>query len=239
LREILRGLRSVDGRCALALVYTAVCLTVLEYGFYPSRIEARLLDLPWWRMPPPSLRAGVIWALGTDALFLAVPVLIVLFVHREGLASVGWSPRGVLRHAWVYVGLFLVVMVPIVAFAARRPDFQDTYPFVREALESRRQFLLWEAVYLTQFVALEAFFRGYLLFTLERRIGWLSIFVMTVPYCMVHYHKPPLEALAAIAAGLALGALALRYRSFWGGVLLHVLVAASMELLAAHRAGLY
>lgn len=239
MRQLLAGLRAVDGRCALALVYTAVCLTALEYGFYPARVEARLQVVPLYQVGAPSLEAGVIWALGTDALFLVVPALIVLLVHREGLGSIGFDPRGFLRHAWIYLALFVVVMLPVVAFAAAQPSFQQTYPFVREALGSRGAFLKWELAYLTQFLALEAFFRGYLLFTLEKRIGWLSIFVMTVPYCMVHYHKPPLEAFAAVVAGVALGALALRYRSFWGGVLLHVLVAATMDFLSAQRAGLF
>jgi hypothetical protein len=69
-------------------------------------------------------------------------------------------------------------------------------------------------------------------------MGSLSIPVMVVPYTMIHFHKPFPECLGAIVAGLVLGALALRFRTFWGGALLHILVAVSMDLLAVHRAGL-
>jgi membrane protease YdiL (CAAX protease family) len=130
-------------------------------------------------------------------------------------------------------------MLPVVAFAAGREDFSEIYPFVHEARNDLRTFLLWEAGYLAQFWALESFFRGYLLFTLERRIGRLAIFVMVVPYCMIHFHKPMLEALGAIVAGGFLGFLALGYRSWYGGALLHSLVAVSMDLLAVSRAGLF
>jgi len=239
MRELVRGLAGVDRRCAIALVYTAVCLTVLEYWFYPPRVEAWLQGYAFGDELVPSLKAGVIWSVATSAGYLVVPTLLVLFLHRERPGAIGWGFSGFARHAWVYLGLFVVVMVPVLLFAASRPDFQEIYPFVREALGSRRTFWIWEAAYLSQFLALEAFFRGYLLFTLERAIGWLAIFVMAVPYCMVHYHKPPLEALAAIVAGVALGALALRYRSFWGGFVLHALVAATMDGLSAHRAGLF
>jgi membrane protease YdiL (CAAX protease family) len=62
---------------------------------------------------------------------------------------------------------------------------------------------------------------------------------MVVPCCMIHFHKPMLEALGAIVAGVFLGFLALRDRSWYGGALLHSLVAVSMDLLAVSRAGLF
>ena len=58
---------------------------------------------------------------------------------------------------------------------------------------------------------------------------------MTVPYTMIHFHKPFPECLGALGAGLLLGFLALRYRSFLGGVVLHSLVAVTMDLLAVSR----
>ncbi len=230
--------RGDEGQAALALVYVAAVLTILEYHFLPTTVEARLRGLPPQAMPPPSLRAGLTWAFGTIGLYVVPPTLIVLLVQRRSLASIGWSPRGFVRHLFVYLGLF-ALMVPALAFVARRPDFLATYPFVAEARLDGATLVKWELAYLAQFVALEAFFRGYFLFTLERAVGRLAIFVMAVPYCMIHYHKPMPEALGAIVAGVVLGYLALRYRSFWGGALLHGLVALSMDLLSAHRAGLF
>ena len=55
---------------------------------------------------------------------------------------------------------------------------------------------------------------------------------MIVPYCMIHYGKPLPETLGAIGAGLMLGTLAMRTRSIWGGVLIHVGVATTMDVLA-------
>ncbi len=231
-------LRGDEGQAALALLYTAVALTVLEYRFLPTTVEAGLRGLPPHAVPPPSLRAGLTWALGTIGLYVVPPTLLVLLVQRRSLASIGWSPRGFVRHLPVYLGLF-ALMVPALVVVARRPDFLTTYPFVSEARTDARSLLLWELAYLAQFVALEAFFRGYLLFTLERAVGRLAVYAMVVPYCMIHYHKPMPEALGAVVAGVVLGHLALRYRSFWGGALLHGLVALSMDLLSAHRAGLF
>jgi len=83
-----------------------------------------------------------------------------------------------------------------------------------------------------QFIALEVFFRGFLLHGLRRALGANAIFVMVVPYCMIHFQKPMPETFGAIGAGLILGTLALRTRSIWGGVLIHVGVAMTMDVLA-------
>jgi membrane protease YdiL (CAAX protease family) len=228
------GEPAIQRRAALALVYAVTALTVLEYFGLPFRIEARLQGLPFGAEPAPSLAAGLAWAAATSAAFLALPAALVLLVHREPLGSVGFSLGGFLRHAPVYLGLY-ALMLPALLWAAGRGDFLATYPFVPEARASRPALVAWELGYLAQFFALEAFFRGYLLFTLERAMGRLAICAMAVPYGMIHFHKPFLEALGAVIAGLWLGHLALRYRSFYGGVLLHGAVALTMDLLAVAR----
>ena len=72
---------------------------------------------------------------------------------------------------------------------------------------------------------------------MSRYIGAYSIFVMVVPYTMIHFTKPMAEALGAIVTGTALGTLALRTRSIFGGVLLHTTVAWSMDLFALYQKG--
>ena len=49
---------------------------------------------------------------------------------------------------------------------------------------------------------------------------------------MIHFSKPWLEASGAILFGLFLGVLAMRSRSIWGGVIVHIAVAASMDVVA-------
>ena len=63
-------------------------------------------------------------------------------------------------------------------------------------------------------------------------VGVYSVFAMAVPYCMIHFNKPLAEVLGAILAGTILGTLSLRTRSIWCGVLIHVTVAVSMDLLS-------
>jgi uncharacterized protein len=79
---------------------------------------------------------------------------------------------------------------------------------------------------------LEFFFRGFLIFALARFLGSLAIFVMVIPYAMIHLSKPLPECLGAIVTGIVLGTVALRTRSIYGGVLVHSVIGFSMDFFA-------
>ena len=135
--------------------------------------------------------------------------------------------------------LMLAVMIPIVVVVSATEGFQATYPFYKPLREEPLwpRFWIWEIAYFMQFVGLEFFFRGFLLHGVKRRFGAYAIFVMMVPYCMIHFGKPMPETLAAILAGIILGFMSLKTRSIWMGVALHVSVALSMDLCSLWRAG--
>jgi membrane protease YdiL (CAAX protease family) len=130
-----------------------------------------------------------------------------------------------------------LVMLPCVLYVSFDPSFQRTYPFYRlqtgEPLWPR--LVAWEIVYGVQFLALEFFFRGFLVHGTRRRFGAYSILVMTVPYCMVHFDKPLPETLGSIVAGLALGFMSLKTRSIWPGAAVHIAVAWTMDAAALYQ----
>ncbi|MHC4959337.1 MAG: CPBP family intramembrane glutamic endopeptidase [Planctomycetota bacterium] len=235
MRKLLDGFRTVDRDAAIALVYTAVNLSVIEFWFLSRTVMGRIVERDGGRMPGQGLEAGATWAIATTVLQMIVPLLLIRFVHRRRIRDHGWRITGLARHVWIYVGLFLC-MVPVLLWVSTQAEFIRRYPFVHEARTDLGVFLRWEIFYVLQFFALESFFRGYLLFTLERKFGWNACFIMAVPYCLIHWHKAPLECFAAIAAGVLLGGLALRFRSWYGGAILHSLVAVSMDGLAFVRA---
>jgi hypothetical protein len=229
--------RGADARVAFALAYTALVLALEEYFFTFAAIK-RHGWVSGADAGSQDLAAGLVWVASLLMFYVALPAIVVRAWHREPLASIGWSTRGLVRHLRAYLPLYAVVL-PVVVLASHGAAFARTYPFVASARTNLSTFVLWECAYAVAFVALEAFFRGYLLFTCAARMGWLSVFVMVVPYTMIHFHKPWPECLGAIAAGITLGALALAFRSFWGGVVVHALVALTMDGLAVHHAGLF
>ena len=84
---------------------------------------------------------------------------------------------------------------------------------------------------------MEFFYRGFCLFRFERLAPGFAIFIMVIPYALLHIHKPFPEAMGSIVAGLVLGALALKSRSIWPGVLIHCTVAFCMDWFALIHSG--
>lgn len=220
----------VDGLALAVLVTVAVSLTLQEY--YGQRHifvqwfgHLRDADDRYWQL------WGYAWWSGARVVGYVVLPAIVLLCFRQRLRDYYLGFRGFLRHLWIYGALFLAIS-PAVYWASKTPAFRNTYPFYSLAGRSSFDLWAWELLYGVQFLALEVFFRGFMLQGLRRSMGANAIFVMIVPYCMIHFQKPVLETLGAIGAGLILGTLAMRTRSIWGGVLIHVGVAVSMDLLA-------
>ena len=158
-----------------------------------------------------------------------------LLFPEDNLRDMGLRFAGFREHAWLYA-FFVVVMVPILLIVSRQPDFGAYYPICSTAGRSWLDFAVWETVYVAQFVGLEMFFRGWWIRT-TRIFGTGAIFSMIVPYCMIHFGKPYLEACSALIAGVVLGSLAIRTRSIWAGVSVHVTVAILMDVLSLERKG--
>ena len=66
-------------------------------------------------------------------------------------------------------------------------------------------------------------------------IGSYAIYVMALPYTMLHFMKPFPEAVMAFFAGIFLGTLALYTRSLYGGIVIHATVAWSRDLLSLYH----
>jgi len=217
---------------AITLVYTAVALTALEYfgnpGFAASTFPN--LNRPYFGLYP-----HLWWACFSILFYLPIPILIVKLIFKHRLRDYGLTLAVKRQHLALY-GAMLLIMSPIVFYVSTLTDFLNIYPFYRGApLAPDGAVLVWAAAYGVQFVALEFFFRGFLVLGLERYIGRYAVWVALVPYCMIHFHKPPIEAFAAIIAGIVLGEVARRTRSILGGVLVHLSVALSMDTLALNR----
>ena len=171
-------------------------------------------------------------------LYIAIPVIQILFFFRQPLSDYGFKVRGFANLWGLYLAM-LAVMIPIVVTVSMTKSFQGTYRFYRNALIEPLwpRFWIWETAYFLQFIGLEFFFRGYLLHGIKRRFGAYAIFVMMVPYCMIHFGKPMPETFSAIAAGIILGFMSLKTRSIWMGAALHISVALTMDLCSLWRAG--
>ena len=74
---------------------------------------------------------------------------------------------------------------------------------------------------------------------IKKRFGFYSIWIMMIPYMMIHFQKPMPETIGAIFAGIILGTLSLKSRSIWLGVAIHYSVAITMDLAALWQKGYF
>jgi membrane protease YdiL (CAAX protease family) len=245
-RKALHERGEVDYRPIVALTLGALVLTFQEYygrGDYYDLVIRKVLQRHEAAHPGGLVNVAVYdelylrswWAITRVGGYLVPLALWPLFFRRDSLLDFGLRPRAFREHAWIYA-LCVVLMVPILLVVSRQPDFVNYYPIYKLAGRSWLDFLVWEALYIAQFLTLEIFFRGWWI-RATRVFGVGAIWSMVVPYCMVHYGKPYLEACGAIVAGVVLGSLSMRTRSIYAGFLVHCTVAILNDVLALDRRG--
>ena len=219
-----------DHRVLAVMVIAALVLVFQEYwgdrpnwDAYFGRYATKWHD--WYQL------GSFAWWSGAKVFGYLIVPMVTIKVMGLRWKDLGLSTEGFAKHAWIYGVLYLAIL-PVVVGASFTRAFQATYPFYKLAARSWTDFVAWELMYASTFLALEVFFRGFLLFPLKRALGSYAIFVMIVPYCMIHFHKPVAEVVGAIFAGIVLGTLAMVTRSVWCGVLIHISVAWTMDLCA-------
>jgi membrane protease YdiL (CAAX protease family) len=209
--------RSLLSRESL-LTLLALCLLIVERHYR----HFGLLAPQYWVFE---------WHVSTVfSLFVVPAVVLMLMRAAPGEFGLRW---GAARVWGPYLALYFAVTAPVLLLASRLPSVQAYYP---QCGQVRVEPGLWPVLilsYACYFFAWEFFFRGFLLFALARRFGAYAIVLQTVPFCLMHLNKPQAEVWAAIIAGLALGLMAYRGRSFLPCAFLHWLCAAAVELLTA------
>ena len=183
------------------------------------------------------------WFAASLILYLVMPLLLSIatrgsFHRKYGMGLGDW------RAGLKVTGAFLLVMLPAVYVASTMKAFQGMYPLAGVAAYTLQPaggvakiswtlFLLYELGYFAYFIGWEFLFRGWMLNGLLPTFGRAGALLIPVaPFAVMHLGKAEIEALGSIVAGVALGLLALRTRSFWYGALVHGIVAVFMDCLA-------
>lgn len=136
--------------------------------------------------------------------------------------------------------LFLVLIsIPFIFCASLQPAFHTFYPRYKPGLfETFYTIPNWLTVgsyqitYIFQFVGVELFFRGFLIFVLARYIGLYSVFFSVICYVLLHFGKPFGEAFASLLGGTLLGIISYKTQSIRAGIIIHVSIALLMEFFA-------
>ncbi len=168
---------------------------------------------------------------------IIIPLLLYYFLYdREEKHIYGLRPQHFDTRPYFTM---LGIMLPLIIAASFLPSFLKQYPMYRGA--GAAQYLgisewitvvSYELAYAIDFISVEFVFRGFLVIAFMSHTGRNAILAMAAVYCFLHFGKPAGEAISSIFGGYILGVIAYETRSIWGGIIVHVGIAWSMELAA-------
>jgi membrane protease YdiL (CAAX protease family) len=173
------------------------------------------------------------------ALFLAVPVLIILLAApdpRAFLAAVGLT-AGRAGKGLLITAASVPVAVLAAVFGSRDPAMKSQYPFSKEACASPKKFILYETSYLFfYYLSWEFLFRGILFFPLAATVGLIpALTIQTIISTVYHFGHPDTEILAAMGGGLIFGLIAYATGSFLYTVVIHAAVGIGNDSFLYYR----
>jgi len=133
--------------------------------------------------------------------------------------------------------VLLLLLIPFVAIASQDASFLRKYPrvLVIDTIEifnpsMAKWILAYEALYILDFYIIELFFRGFMILAFIKIGGPKIILPVALFYFSIHFNKPFPEALSSFFGGTILGIITYYSRSIWGGIIIHMGIAAVMEI---------
>ncbi len=170
-------------------------------------------------------------------LFYFVPLYIFKHLYDKKIEGIyGLTPKTSLLRGYFSLYLMLLPFIILISFSA---DFQTAYPQFKPwyyeeifGLPTAAYTFLFEISYGLDFIMTELLFRGALVIGMTALLGRSAVLPMVAMYCAIHFGKPLGEIISSVFGGYILGALAYQTRHIWGGVIVHILIALSMEIMA-------
>lgn len=201
-------------RASVAILAVTALIVVSQLGWFLPVAEA------FSELSPPNLDA---LSVQRFLLYLVAPVAIVVLGFRDqpgryGLRLGDWRWGAGLLIAG------LVVMLPIILGLSTLDQFRNYY-----GTQGRPVGVL-VLEHLAELVPAEFLLRGFLMFTLWRRIGPLALVVQLVPFVLTHVGKPEIELWSTFIGGSVFAWLNWRTGSILWSALGHVYVLTLMLL---------
>jgi len=168
-------------------------------------------------------------------IFFMVVTAVIVFSEKIKLREYGIA-MGKLKFWVPLTVIFFVFMIPIIYWASTMPSFQRTYPMLAVAKQGIGGFIISTLSFGLFFIFWEYFFRGYMLFSLEKRVGFLlANTIQAMAFAFMHLGKPELEVYSSLAGGLIIGWLCWRSKSFLPAFFIHWGIQTTMDMFAVLR----
>uniref|UniRef100_A0A7C6AF32 CPBP family intramembrane metalloprotease n=1 Tax=candidate division WOR-3 bacterium TaxID=2052148 RepID=A0A7C6AF32_UNCW3 len=202
-------------------IFVTVCYSsfILLFSLYLKRTRIFFPNEPFFEK---LIVLGIIYAISP---------FIPMFLFKNKPADYGLK-FGEYK-VWLkdlFIIFFVMLMILLIVF--KFTNFKSVYPLSYTARKGFNNFVMYQIIQLFHMFSWEFFFRGFMLFGLAKKMdNKLAILIQMIPFALMHYRKPPLEAYGSIFAGIFLGIIAIRGRSFLPCALLHFFVALSADII--------
>jgi len=226
---------AVNNKTYILVIFMA-CIAVLlsQYFLSASGVAGNYISsLQYFNELSNSFSYVIGWGIFTVGIYSLIPLFAIYLLNEKPIQFGFAFTRG---GKAIYL-LAPFVLLPITFFFSKSPSFQNTYPYLSNP-ESIEQLIIWEIAYGLQFLALEFFFRGFLLHAILKYVKPMpAIILASIPYTMIHLVKPTPEAVASFFGGAFLCWLAIKYKSISIGFYLHITLAVSMDIFVLYHKG--
>ena len=217
------------------IITCAASMIAIRYYVIGGHFSGHVRQLVGETSINPELLRLMAWSSGTLIFYFLVPALVVK-ASGKSLKDYGFTLEGFKEHIPFYCMLYIPMLIAVIAVSGTE-SFQKTYPFFGNP-QNMKELIVWEIFYALQFIALEFFFRGFMIHGLKDKVGNVgAVIIMMFPYMMIHFPKPFAETCGALIAGAVLGYLSIRTKSIAGGAMIHIMVAWTMDFVVLYRLG--
>ncbi len=176
-----------------------------------------------------SLWFSVLVSLIAIFITLVIPLVVIKYVWNRNLADFGFRLPESTKVALQLGGAITVVSLFVMFLFSKLPDFQKYYSANHNVGISFVVIGLFLS--LLYYVAEEFLFRGFLTFSLWDKWKFHSLWTVNLLFAFLHVGKPPLEIVFAFFVGVALSYLSLKTKSFIPAVIVHFILALTLNAL--------
>jgi hypothetical protein len=167
--------------------------------------------------------------------FIMFSIGIIVFyklIEKHNENFYGFSFKKV---KWKPYLLLLLIAFPFIVFASYQPSFLRQYPSIGNTgtfINKWFALVIYEPIYLLDFISIEWFFRGFLILGMVKNLGSKAILPMVALYVFFHIGKPTGEIIGSAFGGYVLGVISMYSKSIIGGIVIHIGVALLMDAMA-------
>ncbi len=221
---------SLDTKVVTIFVSVAILQTISWY-FTSRRFFNQTLYTYFLNNENIDLYEFLYWFISDSIILFGIPVLIIKFLFKEEIKNYGVNFKN-LKYGLLTILFSIIIILPVTYIVSLSKEFSNFYPMYQGLNQNIKIFLMYESFLLLFLFAWEFIWRGFMLFGLESKFGWYSIFIQMIPFVILHNGKPALETFSSILGALFLGVLALRTRSIIYGFIIHAAIIISLDIYA-------